>query len=140
MAKRPSPRSSTTRFPPAVSAFRASRVWPTCEIGVAVDCLHDGGIRHCQHWLAKGGEARGQRGIAHPGPVLGIELIEVDGKALGQVPLAVDWLQRTAVRSVAATAERCPARSGERCTKDHWWPLVNPDFCSQKRQQRLGTR
>ena len=108
------------------------------QVRVAIDRFHDGSVGHRQHGLAKGGKAGGEGRIADAGPVLGIQLVEVDGEALRQIPPAVDRLQRAAMRSVATTPERGPPCPYQRSAEHHRRPPINRYRRGRVRQPGVG--
>ena len=107
------------------------------QVRVAIDRVHDGGVGHREHGLTKGGKAGGERGVAAARPILGVQLVEVDGEALREVPLAVDRIERAAMRPVAATAERGPARSGQRRAEHHRRPPIDRHRRARVRQPAI---
>ena len=104
------------------------------QIRIAINRDSDSGIGHRQHGLTEGGKARGKSRIADAGPVLGIQLIEVDCETLPEVPTTTDRDDRSAMRSVAATSQRGPAGSCERWPEHDRRPPIDGHACTRKRQ------
>ena len=54
------------------------------QVRIAVYRGHHGTVGHREDGLTEGGKTGGQQGIADAGPVLGVQLVEVDRKPLGE--------------------------------------------------------
>src|SRR5262249_16041586 len=61
----------------------------------------------------------------HAWPVLGIQLVEVDGEALRQIPPTVNRIERAAMWAVTATAEGDPPWPGQRRAEHHRRPPID---------------
>ena len=94
-------------------------------IGIAIDTGHHRGVGDGEDRLSVPRVARVVRPIPGEQPVVCIELVEVDGEALRQVQLPIDWLHRPAMGAVAAAAYRDPAGAGERRTEHQGWSSVD---------------
>src|SRR5215212_4814180 len=126
-------------------AVAAGRVWSHVlprlahqQVRVAIDRFRHDRVGYRQHGLAKVGKAGGEGRITDARPVLGIQLVEVDGEALRQIPLPIGRNEPAAMRSVTTTPERDPPGPYERSAEHDRRPPINRYRCGRVGQPGIG--